>query len=147
MNARRVSGPQYKYQVRAQPAPHLTNFCHSRALGLRRCQCSEHAVAYGARPRLLSPRSTPSPWLLRCRRRSIAAPSTASPGARHRPWPLRLEHAVDLDQFAPPSPIDKIRGPVPKVKMGPMFMLIILYIAIEHTLQCIKKHTYYQIDA
>jgi hypothetical protein len=85
--------------------------------------------------------------------------------ARSMPPPPASEHAVDLDRFArstppPPAPkhavnldrfadalTGKIWGPVTKAKMGPMFMLIILYIAIEHTLQCIKKHTYYQIDA
>jgi hypothetical protein len=60
--------------------------------------------------------------------------------------PPASEHAVDLDRFVD-APTGKIRGPVPKAKMGHMFMLIVLYIAIEHTLQCIKKHTYYQIDA
>jgi hypothetical protein len=71
----------------AWPAPHLAKFCHSHALGLqhrsldrlrsmpRRCQCPEHATAYGARPRPLCPR-----------RRSIALPSTSTtlPGARCR---------------------------------------------------------------
>jgi hypothetical protein len=65
---------------------------------------------------------------------------------RSTPPPPAPEHAVDLDHFAD-TPAGKIRGPVPRAKMGPMFMLIILYIAIEHILQCIKKHTYYQIDA
>jgi hypothetical protein len=65
--------PPYKYQVRVWPATHLANFCHSRALGLRRRQRPEHAAVYGARPR----------------RRSIASPSTsaASPGARRRLQP------------------------------------------------------------
>jgi hypothetical protein len=62
------------------------------------------------------------------------------------PPPPIPEHAVNLNRFAD-APAGKIRGPVPKAKMGPMFMLIILYIPIEHALQCIKKHTYYQIDA
>jgi hypothetical protein len=65
---------------------------------------------------------------------------------RSTPLPLAPEHAVDLDRFTD-APAGKIRGPVPKAKMGAMLMLIILYIAIEHTLQCIKKHTYYQINA
>jgi hypothetical protein len=54
------------------------------------------------------------------------------------PPPPASEHAIDLDRFTD-APAGKIRGPVPKVKMGPKFMLIILYIAIEHTLQCIKN--------
>jgi hypothetical protein len=58
--------------------------------------------------------------------------------ARSTPPPPGSEHAVDLDRFAD-APADKIQGHVPKAKIGPMFMLIILYIAIEHTLQCIKK--------
>jgi hypothetical protein len=62
------------------------------------------------------------------------------------PPPLALEHAIDLNRFAD-APAGKIRGLVPKAKMGPMFMLIILYIAIDHILQCIKKHVYYKIDA
>jgi hypothetical protein len=64
--------PQYKYQG-ARPAPHLANFCHSRALGLRHHQCLEHATAYGACPR----------------HRSIASPSTstATSGAHRRLWP------------------------------------------------------------
>jgi hypothetical protein len=66
--------------------------------------------------------------------------------ARSTPPPLALEHIVDLNRFAD-APTGKIRGPVRKAKMGSMFMLIILYITIEHTLQCVKKHTYYQIDA
>jgi hypothetical protein len=57
---------------------------------------------------------------------------------RSTPPPPALEHAVNLDHFTD-APTGKIRGPVPKAKMGPMFMLIILYIAIEHTLQCIKN--------
>jgi hypothetical protein len=54
------------------------------------------------------------------------------------PPPLAPEHAVDLSRFTD-DPAGKIQGSVPKAKMGHMFMLIILYISIEYTLQCIKN--------
>jgi hypothetical protein len=86
MNVHHVTGPQYKYQVLLWPAPHLANFRHSRALGLRCCQCSKHATTYGARPRSLHPQSTSSPRPLHPRCHSIYSPSTstASPRARRR---------------------------------------------------------------
>jgi hypothetical protein len=101
MNARRASGPQYKYRVRARPTPHLANFHHSCALGLRRHQCPEHAATYGAPPRLLHPRSMPS---LRPRRRSIASPSTstASPGAHRRLRP-RSTPSTSTNSLTPPT--------------------------------------------
>jgi hypothetical protein len=49
--------------------------------------------------------------------------------AQSTPPPLASEHGIDLDRFTD-ALIGKIRGPVPKAKMGHMFMLIILYIAI-----------------
>jgi hypothetical protein len=84
--------PQYKYQVRARPAPHLANFCHSRALGLQRRQRPEHTAAYGARPRhrsiTLPSTSTASPEARHhLRPWSTPSTSTASPGARHRLQP------------------------------------------------------------
>jgi hypothetical protein len=104
MDACRASGPQYKYQVRVRPAPHLANFCHSRALGLRCRQCPEHAIAYGALPRLLRPQSTSLPRPLRPQHRSIASPSTsiASLGARHRLQP-RSTSSTSTTSPTPPT--------------------------------------------
>jgi hypothetical protein len=87
----------------AQPTPHLAIFHHSHALGLWRCQCPEHAAAYGVRPRPLRPRSMSSPRPLRPRRRSIASPSTltASPRARRRLRP----RSTPSTSTASPTPL------------------------------------------
>jgi hypothetical protein len=78
--------------VCAWPAPHLANFHHSHALGLRLHQCLEHIITYGVRPRPLHPWSTPPPRSLCPRCRSIASPSTSttSPGARRRLRPQSM---------------------------------------------------------
>jgi hypothetical protein len=93
--------PQYKYQVRARPVPHLANFCHSRTLGLWRRHLQPWSMPSTSTASLRA-RCWPRPL---CPEHSIAF----GPGAcrRPRPRPLCPEHAVNLDRFTrstPPSP-------------------------------------------
>jgi hypothetical protein len=96
------------------PTPHLANFRHSRALGLRRRQCPEHAVTYRARPRPRHPWSTPSSRLLCPRPRSLRPEHAAASGfgARRRPRLLRRRPRPRLLRrrprlYASPTPPDR----------------------------------------
>jgi hypothetical protein len=99
MNTRRASGPQYKYQVCVQPAPHLANFHHLRALGLRHRQCPEHALD----------------------RFTIGAHHRLDRFARSTPLPPALEHTVDLDRFADAPDHALRRCPDRALRLTPSF--------------------------
>jgi hypothetical protein len=97
MNACCVSSPQYKYQLHAQPAPHLANFCHSRALGLQLRQCPKHtANAQSMPPPTEHALDRLAPGA--CRRLDRFTLNIARSLYR-RPRSLHPEHA--LDRFTP----------------------------------------------